>query len=69
MGDAGDAAGDFAVGDNQVAFLGQRSRVIGGKRQPDQLARQRLFLGNLDRYLAGKPLQNIVDKQLGFVPK
>jgi phosphoglycerate dehydrogenase-like enzyme len=26
-----------------------------------------LFIQNLDRYLAGKSLRNVVDKQLGFV--
>ncbi len=28
----------------------------------------RLFLDNLDRWRSGKPLRNIVDKQLGYVP-
>jgi phosphoglycerate dehydrogenase-like enzyme len=27
-----------------------------------------LFVGNLERYLTGKPLRNVVDKELGYVP-
>ena len=27
-----------------------------------------LFIENLDRFLAGRTLRNVVDKQLGFVP-
>ena len=27
-----------------------------------------LFLDNLDRWVSGRPLRNVVDKRLGFVP-
>ena len=27
-----------------------------------------LFVGNLERYLTGRPLRNVVDKELGYVP-
>jgi phosphoglycerate dehydrogenase-like enzyme len=27
-----------------------------------------LFVDNLDRYRAGRPLRNVVDKTLGYVP-
>jgi phosphoglycerate dehydrogenase-like enzyme len=33
---------------------------------PEALARQ--FLDNLDRWVSGRPLHNVVDKRLGFVP-
>ncbi|MGP4023253.1 D-2-hydroxyacid dehydrogenase [Actinomadura sp. 3N407] len=36
--------------------------VIGWR---DELVR--LFAGNLDRYLSGRPLHNVVDKRLGYV--
>lgn len=37
--------------------------VVGWR---DTLARQ--FVANAERWLAGKPLENVVDKQLGYVP-
>jgi phosphoglycerate dehydrogenase-like enzyme len=27
-----------------------------------------LFVGNLERYLTGRPLENVVDKERGYVP-
>jgi phosphoglycerate dehydrogenase-like enzyme len=41
---------------------------IGGDEADTPRAFAEVFLTNLRRYLAGKPLQNIVDKRLGFVP-
>jgi phosphoglycerate dehydrogenase-like enzyme len=36
---------------------------------PDFFARAiEIFLGNLDRFLAGQPLANVVDKRLGYAP-
>ena len=36
---------------------------------PDFFARAfEIFLGNLDRFLAGRPLANVVDKRLGYAP-
>jgi hypothetical protein len=31
-------------------------------------AQAELFLDNLSRYLAGRPLRNVVDKARGYVP-
>jgi phosphoglycerate dehydrogenase-like enzyme len=41
---------------------------IGGDEAGTPLAFADVFLANLRRYLAGEPLANVVDKQLGFVP-
>ena len=36
---------------------------------PDFFARAfEIFLGNLERFLAGRPLANVVDKRLGYAP-
>jgi D-3-phosphoglycerate dehydrogenase len=42
---------------------------VGGqsKRRIDQMTD--FFCANLGRYLAGQPLTNLVDKQLGFPPR
>ncbi len=41
---------------------------IGGDEASTPLAFGEAFLANLERYLAGQPLANVVDKHLGFVP-
>ncbi len=40
---------------------------IGGDVAGTPAAFTDAFLVNLERYMAGQPLQNIVDKHLGFV--
>ncbi len=40
---------------------------IGGDVADTPQAFSRAFLANLERYMAGEPLQNVVDKHLGFV--
>jgi phosphoglycerate dehydrogenase-like enzyme len=41
---------------------------IGGDEASTPRAFAEVFLANLRRYLAGEPLENVVDKRLGFVP-
>lgn len=41
---------------------------MAGDTTESQLALVELFLRNLDRWLRGEPLSNVVDKRLGFVP-
>ncbi len=41
---------------------------IGGDEVGTPLAFTRAFLENLERYMAGQPLRNVVDKRLGYVP-
>ena len=41
---------------------------IGGDVAGTPSAFTDAFLANLERYMAGQPLQNVVDKHLGFVP-
>ena len=41
---------------------------IGGDEADTPRAFAEVFLANLRRYLAGQPLENVVDKRLGFVP-
>jgi phosphoglycerate dehydrogenase-like enzyme len=41
---------------------------IGGDEAATPRAFAETFLANLRRYLAGEPLENVVDKRLGFVP-
>ena len=41
---------------------------IGGDEASTPRAFAQVFLANLERYLAGQPLDNVVDKRLGFVP-
>ena len=57
------AAGQPAVGHAQrhrlTAHRWRRARDAGRLR--------RAFLANLRRYLAGEPLENVVDKHLGYV--
>jgi phosphoglycerate dehydrogenase-like enzyme len=41
---------------------------IGGDEEDTPRAFAEAFLANLRRYLSGEPLDNVVDKRLGFVP-
>jgi phosphoglycerate dehydrogenase-like enzyme len=41
---------------------------IGGDEAGTPMAFTRAFLENLERYMAGQPLRNVVDKRLGYVP-
>jgi len=41
---------------------------MAGDTTESHLALVELFLGNLDRWLRGEALSNVVDKRLGFVP-
>jgi phosphoglycerate dehydrogenase-like enzyme len=41
---------------------------IGGDEVSTPAAFTRAFLDNLERYMAGRPLRNMVDKRLGYVP-
>ncbi len=41
---------------------------IGGDVADTPQAFSRAFLANLERYMAGESLENVVDKRLGFVP-
>jgi phosphoglycerate dehydrogenase-like enzyme len=41
---------------------------IGGDISDTPAVFTEAFLANLERYMAGQPLQNVVDKRLGYVP-
>ncbi len=41
---------------------------IGGDVADTPAAFARSFLANLERYIAGEPLADVVDKRLGYVP-
>ena len=41
---------------------------IGGDVGETALALTQSFLTNMERYLAGLPLRDVIDKHMGFVP-